>query len=90
MTGMLYDEFEALIFERFRLDFITSTCPYIIQGYTKAEVSQQGIYTNQQQYRSHQGPDAAGFVETKKYPVEELSLAVGTVEIRSYVLMNYR
>lgn len=52
--------------------------------------TQQGIYTNQQQsgyqqqYQSQQGPDAAGFVEIKKSPVEELSLAVGTGEIRSY------
>lgn len=52
--------------------------------------AQQGIYTNQQQsgyqqqYQSQQGPDAAGFVEIKKSPIEELSLAVGTGEIRSY------
>ena len=43
---------------------------------------QQPVY--QQQYQSQQGPDEAGFVEIKKSPIEELSLAVGTNEIRSY------
>lgn len=38
----------------------------------------------QQQYQSQQGPDAAGFVEIQKSPIEELALAVGTNEIRAY------
>lgn len=51
--------------------------------------AQQGIYRNQQpvyqqQYQSQQGPDAAGFVEIKRSPIEELSLATGTNEIRAY------
>ena len=52
--------------------------------------TQQGMYQNQQQpvyqqqYQSQQGPDAAGFVEIKKSPIEELSLAQGTDEIRAY------
>lgn len=55
-----------------------------------SQQSQQGIYQNQQppvyqqQYQSQQEADAAGFVEIKKSPIEELSLAVGTNEIRSY------
>lgn len=50
----------------------------------------QGIYQNQhqpvyqQQYQSQQGPDVAGFVEIAKSPIEELSLATGTNEIRSF------
>ena len=43
---------------------------------------QQGYY--QQQYQSQQGPDASGYVEIKKSPIEELSMACGTGEIRSY------
>lgn len=35
----LYDEFVALMFEHCRLDFIASTCPYIIQGFSESEVS---------------------------------------------------
>lgn len=52
--------------------------------------AQQGIYQNQQppvyqqQYQSQEGPDAAGFVEIKRSPIEELSLAVGTNEIRAF------
>lgn len=38
----------------------------------------------QQQYQSQQGPDEAGFVEIKKSPIEELSHATGTDEIRAY------
>lgn len=38
----------------------------------------------QQQYQSQQGPDEAGFVEIKKSPIEELSYAIGTDEIRAY------
>lgn len=50
---------------------------------------QQGIQQNQQpvyqqQYQSRPEPDASGFVEVKKSPIEELSLAVGTNEIRAY------
>lgn len=51
--------------------------------------AQQGIYQGQQpvyqqQYQSQAGPDEAGFVEVKKSPIEELSLAVGTNEIRAF------
>lgn len=51
--------------------------------------AQQGVYQNQppvyqQQYQSQQGPDESGFVEVKKSPIMELSMAVGTNEIRSY------
>lgn len=51
--------------------------------------AQQGIYQGQvpqyqQQYQSQQGADAAGFVEVRKSPIEELSLALGTNEIRAY------
>lgn len=38
----------------------------------------------QQQYQSQPGADAAGFVEIKKSPIEELSYAVGTNQIRAY------
>lgn len=57
-------------------------------GYTQQ--TQQGIYQGQQppvyqqQYQSQAGPDAAGFVEVKKSPIEELSMATGTNEIRAY------
>lgn len=43
---------------------------------------QQGYY--QQQYQSQQEPDASGYVEIKKSPIEELSMVCGTGEIRSY------
>ena len=51
--------------------------------------AQQGIYQGQapqyqQQYQSQAGADAAGFVEVRKSPIEELSLALGTNEIRAY------
>jgi len=52
--------------------------------------AQMGIQQNQvqpgynQQYQTQLGPDAAGYVEIKKSPIEELSLAVGTGEIRAY------
>lgn len=51
--------------------------------------AQQGIPQNQQpvyqqQYQSQQGADAAGFVEVKRSPIEELSLATGTNEMRAY------
>ena len=51
--------------------------------------AQQGIYQGQQpvyqqQYQSQAGPDEAGFVEVKKSPIEELSLATGTNEIRAF------
>lgn len=55
------------------------------------QYAQQGIYQGQQQppvyqqqYQSQQGSDASGFVEVKKSPIEELSLALGTNEIRAY------
>lgn len=55
------------------------------------QYAQQGIYQNQgqppvyqQQYQSQQGPDETGFVEVKRSPIMELSMAVGTNEIRSY------
>ena len=49
----------------------------------------QGFYQNQQpvyqqQYQSQQGPDAAGFMEINRSPIEELSLATGTNEIRAF------
>lgn len=37
-----------------------------------------------QQYKSQTKPDTGGYVEIKRSPIEELSLAVGTNEIRSY------
>ena len=51
--------------------------------------AQQGIYQGQapqyqQQYQSQPGYDAAGFTEVKKTPIEELSLALGTNEIRAF------
>lgn len=52
--------------------------------------AQQGIYYGQQppvyrqQYQSQTEPDASGFVEVKKSPIEVLSVAVGTNEIRAY------
>lgn len=51
------------------------------QGYYQQQPP-QGYY--QQQYQSQQGPDASGYVEIKKSPIEELSMACGTGEIRSY------
>lgn len=47
---------------------------------------QQGYYQQQpqQQYQSQQGSDASGYVEIKKSPIEVLSMACGTGEIRSY------
>lgn len=59
-------------------------------GYGSYQQVQQGIYSNQQQpqyqqqYQSQLGPDADGFVEIKKSPIEELSMAIGTGEIRAY------
>lgn len=54
------------------------------QGYYQQQ-PQQGYYQQQpQQYQAQQGPDASGYVEIKKSPIEELSLACGTGEIRSY------
>lgn len=50
----------------------------------------QGVYQNQQQpvyqqqYQSQQGPDVAGFVEISRSPIEELSMAIGTNEIRAF------
>jgi hypothetical protein len=41
-----------------------------------------GQYT--QQYQSQQGPDAAGFEEIKRSPIETLSLQTGTNEIRAF------
>lgn len=38
----------------------------------------------QQQYQSRNEPDADGFVEIKKSPIEELALTGGTDEIRAY------
>lgn len=51
--------------------------------------AQQGIYQGQapqyqQQYQSQPGYDASGFVEERKSPILELSLAVGTNEIRAF------
>lgn len=51
--------------------------------------AQQGIYQGQapqyqQQYQSQSGYDAAGFTEVRKSPIEELSLALGTNEIRAF------
>lgn len=51
--------------------------------------AQQGIYQGQapqyqQQYQSQPGYDASGFTEVRKSPIEELSLALGTNEIRAF------
>ena len=46
--------------------------------------AQQQPQQYQQQYQSQQGPDASGYVEIKKSPIEELSMVCGTGEIRSY------
>lgn len=54
------------------------------------QYAQQGIYNGQmppqyqQQYQSQAGPDNDGFSEVKKSPIEELSMAQGTNEIRAY------
>ncbi|MCQ2119165.1 MAG: hypothetical protein MJY84_04505 [Bacteroidales bacterium] len=50
---------------------------------------QQGVYQGQapqcqQQYQSQSGYDNSGYVEVKKSPIEELSLALGTNEIRAF------
>ena len=50
------------------------------QGYYQQP--QQPVY--QQQYQSQQGPDASGYTELRKSPIEELSMARGTNEIRAY------
>lgn len=49
------------------------------QGYYQ---QQQPVY--QQQYQTQTGADADGFVEVKKSPIEELSLAPVTNEFRAY------
>lgn len=54
---------------------------YPQQQYVPVNQNQQGY---QQQYQNQQGPDAAGFIEIQKSPIEELSLAVGTNEIRAF------
>lgn len=61
------------------------------QGYQQYPQQQQPQYQQntqqpqyQQQYQSQQGADAAGFIEIKKSPIEELSLALGTNEIRAF------
>jgi hypothetical protein len=51
------------------------------QGYYQ-QPQQQPVY--QQQYQSQQGPDASGYTELRKSPIEELSMARGTNEIRAY------
>ena len=48
------------------------------------QAQQQQAQQYQQQYQSQQGPDASGYVEIKKSPIEELSMVCGTGEIRSY------
>lgn len=55
---------------------------YTQQAQMGIQQNQQPVY--QQQYQSQPGPDAAGFIEIRKSPIEELSLAVGTNEIRAY------
>ena len=52
------------------------------QGYQQYPQQQPPQY--QQQYQSQQGPDAAGFIEIARSPIEELSLARGTNEIRAF------
>ncbi len=54
-----------------------------------AKKAQQDSYQSQaaqyqQQYQSQQSADEAGFVEVKRSPIEELSLAQETDEIRAY------
>lgn len=52
---------------------------------SKEVQSSMGSYPQyQQQYQSRNEPDPDGFVEIKKSPIEELALAIGTNEIRSY------
>ena len=58
---------------------------YVPQGqpmYYQQPPQQQPVY--QQQYQSQQGPDASGYIEERKSPIEELSMARGTNEIRAY------
>lgn len=50
------------------------------QGYYQQP--QQPVY--QQQYQPQQGPNEAGYAEVRKSPIEELSMARGTNEIRAY------
>ena len=57
------------------------------QGYYQQP--QQGMYQGQvsqyqQQYQSQPGYDASGFTEIRKSPIEELSYALGTNEIRAF------
>lgn len=63
--------------------FILASCGSAKQAQTGTNQNQQQpVY--QQQYQSQHGPDAAGFVEIKRSPIEELSLATGTNEIRAF------
>jgi hypothetical protein len=66
---------------RFVLFAVASAALVACGAFNKAQ-NQQPQY--QQQYPSQEGPDAAGFVEVKMSPIQELSLAVGTNEIRAY------
>lgn len=50
------------------------------QGYYQQP--QQPVY--QPQYQTQQGPNEAGYAEVRKSPIEELSMARGTNEIRAY------
>ena len=52
------------------------------QGYYQQPPQQQPVY--QQQYQSPQGPDASGYIVERNSPIEELSMARGTNEIRAY------
>ena len=70
------------------ISFLTIIAFVVSCGTSKQDAQQQNQYPNyggyQPQYQPQQGPDEAGFVEIKKSPIEELSMAVGTNEIRAF------
>jgi hypothetical protein len=55
---------------------------YTVNAQQGIQYGQNAVY--QQQYKSVQGADEEGYVEIKKSPIEELSMAMGTNEIRAY------
>lgn len=60
---------------------------FIVTGCKSSKDSQSSIKqpsSYYQQHPNHQEPDTDGFIEIKKSPIEELSLEIGTNEIRAF------
>ncbi len=68
----------------FYLSLLTSLLVVISCKSSKEVESSMSIPSYHQQYQSQNEPDVDGFVEIRKSPIEELSLAIGTNEIRAF------